>query len=85
MGIIKLRGGDKMELVRTTKPRCSKCNEELTAEERLLSAIFGKVDSPLCYDCQHSETRPRCYICRLPTELTRNGIPYCPTHMEMVE
>ncbi len=59
---------------------CFDCHKKLTAEERLLAAIFGEADAR-CYDCQNISTQPQCYVCGQPANLTLNGVPSCPTHM----
>lgn len=65
--------------------KCFKCHRELTAEERLLAAIFGEIDEPLCYDCQGLKSQPQCqcHICGEPTNLSFNGQPTCLTHIEV--
>lgn len=65
--------------------KCFKCHRKLTAEERLLAAIFGEIDEPLCYDCQGLKLQPQCHMCGEPTDLSYNGLPSCPTHMEVAK
>jgi len=60
--------------------KCKNCGKKLTAEGRLLSAIFGG-DTQLCYDCSLLEQSPKCAICGKPTSLFLNNEPRCAGHM----
>ena len=61
--------------------KCLECNNELTPKEKLISAIFGQAEHPLCQSCNNEGTNPsRCIECQEPTQITVNGKPYCPTH-----
>ena len=62
--------------------KCFKCHRRLTAEERLLNAIFGELEKPLCYDCNGLITQSQCQLCEKPTTLSLEGIPRCASHME---
>lgn len=62
--------------------RCSKCQKILSAEERLIHAIFGQMDEePKCYECNLEDHTAKCSICGVPTELMKNGTPLCAPHM----
>lgn len=62
--------------------KCPECGSELTPEERLLAAIFGETEHPLCQSCHMEGTITlRCRECNTPTQITLNGVPYCPQHI----
>ena len=58
------------------KELCMDCQKELTAEERLLNAIYG--DAPICKDCYDNRKYPHCTKCGKPTKdnLYYNNLPY---------
>jgi len=62
---------------------CGKCQKVLSAEERLIHAIFGLADeAPKCYECNLEDHTAKCSICGVSTELMKNATPLCPKHME---
>ena len=62
------------------KEQCKECGAPLTAEERLLNAIFGE-ETNLCPKCVEEKNAPKCSVCRMTTYLSINGEPRCKTHM----
>ena len=62
---------------------CSKCRKVLSAEERLVHAIFQPADGlPKCYECNMEDFTAKCSICGTSTQLMYNSTPLCPKHME---
>ena len=62
-----------------TTAKCKKCGKPLTAEDQLLSAIFGQKGE--CSACYQKSIAPKCTICGSITQLTMNGEPRCARHM----
>lgn len=54
---------------------CHKCHKPLTAEERLLCAIFG--DEPTCYGCNEQLHEPTCKDCGKHATVYVENEPYC--------
>ncbi len=67
-----------MVLMPATK--CPKCHRKLTAEGRLLAAIFSE-DATLCHECYVVGMLPKCHDCGEPTSLSLNDIPLCVEHI----
>lgn len=74
----RLRMG--LEMTISSGHKCSKCRRELTAEERLLAAMFG-ADEPLCQSCNDTNYLPKCHDCGKPTSMSFNGMPLCAKHI----
>ena len=60
---------------------CSECQKELSAEERLLYAMFGGTKLPMCFECNIEDNTTKCNVCGVLTQLMKNGTPLCPKHM----
>lgn len=60
---------------------CSNCGAPLTAEERLLNALFS-VPFPLCDYCLNVlDPSRQCSVCGKFTSVLYESIPYCPEHL----
>jgi len=62
------------------KYSCRVCGALLTAEGRLLNAIFGE-EANLCTKCIVEKNSPKCTVCGASTNLSMNGEPRCKIHM----
>ena len=68
---------------------CSECGRKfkpfLTAEERLLGAIYG--EQPMCKKCSEEKYLDRCSVCNipLPTRFQVNGKAYCAKHIPQLK
>jgi len=66
--------------LQVVKNVCKKCGNALTAESRLLAAIFGD-DVDVCSACLEKERANKCVDCGKITSLSMNGMPLCAEHM----
>jgi hypothetical protein len=62
------------------KNACKECGNALTAESKLLAAIFGD-DMELCSACLEKERANKCVDCGKITSLSMNNVPLCAKHM----